>query len=133
MGDVFNAISEQGFRPDQPYPDGVYTCDLTYFFPSRSVVTFGLKLEKVAAPGWHMTFADISDDLEALYYSALWFEDRPAAMPKMNVEVHRFKVGSLGPTFLASKGNLSFDLAVRRRQCDSVVTGCPIATPKINA
>lgn len=25
MGDIMDAIARQGYRPDQPYPDGVYS------------------------------------------------------------------------------------------------------------
>lgn len=58
-----------------------------------------------------MTFSDLSDDLEALWYAALWFEDRPGKVPAMNVEILRPKPGSPGPAIFASKGTLAFELA----------------------
>lgn len=90
------------------------TSDLDYTFPIGSTARFGLELERVAAPGWYMTFADIVDDLEAIYYAALWFEDQPASLPEMKVDIYRYKNGGTKPggaTFLASRGSLSFDVA----------------------
>lgn len=55
-----------------------------------------------------MTFSDIADDLEALYYAALWFEDKPGKVPQMDVEVYRYKGRDVGPKFLASRGSLVF-------------------------
>lgn len=63
------------------------------------------------AEGKGMTFLDLSDDLEALWYAALWFEDQPGSVPGMNVEILRPKAGSLGPAFVASRGALAFRLA----------------------
>lgn len=31
-----------------------------------------------------MTFSDLMDDLEALWFAALWFEGRAAGVPEMN-------------------------------------------------
>ena len=44
MGDVFDSIAEQGFQPNQPYPDGRFDCDLEYSFPTGELVGFGLVL-----------------------------------------------------------------------------------------
>ena len=106
MGDVFEATARQGFKPDQPYPDGIYNCHLRYFFPSGSSVTFVLEMTKVEAPGWSMTFSNIADDLEALWYAALWFEGRAAGFPETEFDV--YKSGQLKKSFLASRGNFKF-------------------------
>lgn len=58
----------------------------------------------MAAPGWSMTFSDVAEDLEALYYAALWFEDKPGVMPGMDFETHRYR--GLKPKFLASRGKM---------------------------
>ena len=112
MGDLVESIARQGFQPNDPYPDGDYACDLDYSFPTRLAVRFELRLEKAVATDWYMTFADISDDLEALYFASLWFEDQAASMPSMDVEIHRYRSGHTGPPFLASKGGFSFRVAV---------------------
>ena len=112
MGDIVEYITKQGFKPDSPYPDGVYTCALDYSFPSKSAVRFGLRLERVAAPGWQMTFVDVSDDLEALYYAALWFEEGSGKVPEMDLEIYRYKSGSSGATFFASRGRVAFALGL---------------------
>lgn len=43
------------------------------------MVYFRLKMERVDAPGWEMTFADVADDLEALYYAALFSTMSPVS------------------------------------------------------
>ena len=114
VGDIVDFIATQGFKPDTPYPDGLYTCDLRYLFPSGAWANFHLSLKKVdaALPGWAMTFADIADDLEALCYAALWFEGRPGGVPHFDVDVLRFKNGLTGPTVVISKGSFAFDVMV---------------------
>lgn len=60
-----------------------------------------------------MTFSDIADDLEALWYAALWFEERAAGVPGMDFNVYQFdqkSSGARGSSFLASRGNFSFAL-----------------------
>ena len=111
MGDIVDFISRQNFNLNDPYPDGIYNCNLDYSFPSRLAGRFGLRLEKVPAPGWMMTFADIAGDLEALYYAAMWFDDQPGTVPEMHVDVYRYKSGDSGPTFLAEKGEFSFGVS----------------------
>ncbi|KAL6717295.1 hypothetical protein ACLMJK_005210 [Lecanora helva] len=112
MGDITESVARQGFKPNDPYPGGNYACDLDYLFPSKSVIRFGLRLSKVTAPNWDMTFADLSDDLEALYYASLWFEGEPLGVPEMTLEISRYKGGKTGSsTFLASKGNFFFAFA----------------------
>ena len=114
MGDIFDAVANQGFRPDDPYPDGIYNCHLDYLFPYASSGVFALEMTKIDAPDWQMTFSDVADDLEAIWYSALHFEQRAAGVPGMNFDVYRFgrqsSVGR-GNAFLASRGNLVFALA----------------------
>ena len=109
MGDVFEATARQGFKPDEPYPDGSYNCHLRYLFPSGSSVTFILEMTKAEAPGWSMTFSNIADDLEALWYAALWFEGRAAGFPEADFEVYR--LGQQSNSFLACRGNFKFAFA----------------------
>ena len=108
MGDIVDFFAHQGFLPNAPYPDGQYLCNLTYGFPSGAKVKFGLGLTKVEAPDWEMTFADIADDLEALYYGALRFDAELGGVPNMDVQVHRLNQKSVMKTFLASEGSISF-------------------------
>lgn len=112
MGDVFDATATQGFKPGQPYPDGLYDCHLRYLFPSGSLRVFALEMTKVKAPGWSMTFSDVADDLEALWYAALWFEGRSAGFPEMNFEVYKSgqqsSFGENGKSFLACRGSFRF-------------------------
>lgn len=89
---------------------------MDYPFPAGPIGRFGLKLERVAAPEWNMTFSDVAEDLEALYYAALWFEDKPGMMPGMDVETHRYR--DTRPKFLASRGKLYLS-----RSLDANVTG----------
>lgn len=113
MGDVYDAIATQGFSPDEPYPDGVYECQLDYMFPSGSSAVFALEMTKVEAPDWYMTFSDIVNDLEALWYAALWFEGPAGGFPEIDFEVSKFErqsSGSRGVAFLASRG--SFGVAL---------------------
>lgn len=122
MGDVFDAIASQGFKPDEPYPDGVYNCHLAYSFPSRSCVDFTLEIEKIEAPDWYMTFSDVPEDLETLWIAALWFEDRIGGFPEMDFDVHRnqrYSSGGRGPLFLASRGNLAYALSVNSNVSDA--------------
>ena len=53
-----------------------------------------------------MTFSDVADDLEALWYAALWFEERADGFPETDFEV--YKMGHKGKTFLASRGKFEF-------------------------
>ena len=67
-----------------------------------------------------MTFADVADDLEALWYAALWFEGRAAGFPEMDFEVYRFeKADRSGKTFLASRGIFAFPLASAANTSDA--------------
>ncbi len=114
VGDVFDATAKQGFRPDQPYPGGIFSCHLTYLFPTGSAKVFALEMRRVEAPNWSMTFSDVADDLEALWYAALFFENRLSGFPEMNFDVYKFRqqagTGNRGQPFLASRGNLAFTL-----------------------
>lgn len=114
IGDVFDATANQGFKPDEPYPDGVYNCELDYIFPSRSSGIFALEMTRIDAPSWHMTFSDVVEDLEALWYAALWFETRASGVPEMDFEVFKFtrqSSGERGTSFLASRGNFAVALS----------------------
>lgn len=70
-------------------------------------------LNKIQYPEWHMTYADLAADVEALWYAALWFLDEVYGFPMMEVTVTRFLSGDSGPTFLAERGHFrwSFDFA----------------------
>lgn len=68
-----------------------------------------LEMTKIEAPGWSMTFSDIADDLEALWYAALWYEARAAGFPESDVNV--YKMGKGGKMFLASRGSFKFAFA----------------------
>ena len=113
LGDIFDATATQGFRPDEPYPDGTYNCHLVYVSTSGSRADFALGITKIEAPVWYMTFSDIVNGLEALWYAALWFEERAAGVPEMDFNVYQFDRQSSdarGSSFLASRGNFSFAL-----------------------
>lgn len=103
MGDVFDATATQGFRPDEAYPDGVYNCHLRYVFPHGKPVVFSLEMTRTEAPDWSMTFSDVADDLEALWYAALWFEGRLTGFPELD-----FGVYEKNTRFLVSRGNFRF-------------------------
>lgn len=91
MGDVFDAIANQGFRPDEPYPHGVYSRRLDYFVLFGSSGLFALETTRVDAPGWNMTFCDVMDDLEALCYAALWYENRAGGIQEMDLKMMIFE------------------------------------------
>ena len=113
LGDISDAIATQGFRPDEPHSDGTYNCHLDYVFPSGSRGDFALEITNIEPPDWYMTFSDIVDDLEALWYAALRFEKRAAGVPEMDFNVYQFDQQSSdarGSSFLASRGNFSFAL-----------------------
>ncbi len=108
MGDLSDAIAHQLFHSSDPYPDGVYTCDLDYTFPSLAVAKFAIRLTRVEALDWVMKFADVADGLEALWFAFVWFDEEPEMVPNMDVEIRRSRRGSPGPTFLGSKGSMAF-------------------------
>ena len=61
-----------------------------------------------------MTFSDVVEDLEALWYAALWFETRASGVPEMDFEVFKFtrqSSGERGTSFLASRGNFAVALS----------------------
>ena len=109
MGDVYEATARQGFKPNQPYPGGMYSCHLRYLFPCGSLATFDLEMKKIEVPASSMTFSDIADDLEALWYAALWFEERAAGFPEADFEV--YKLGQQSNAFMARGGNFKFAFA----------------------
>ena len=113
VGDVFDATAHQGFRPDEPYPDGIYRSQLDYFFPGGSSGVFTIEMTKVDAPDWYMTFSDVVADLEALWYAALWFQDSPTGVPEVDFDVFKHSQqssGARGTSFLASRGTFTFAL-----------------------
>ncbi len=113
MGDVFDATAYQGFRADEPYPNGLYDCRLDYTFSSGSSGIFTLEMIKIEASDWYMTSSDFMDDLEALWYATMWFEETAAGVPEMDVDVYkvdRQSSGGKGASFLASRGSVTFAL-----------------------
>lgn len=58
--------------------------------PALSSFTAKMELNKVATPGWDMTFADLAFDIETIWYAFLWFRDPVYGVPAMNIEVKRF-------------------------------------------
>ncbi|KAL2038477.1 hypothetical protein N7G274_008816 [Stereocaulon virgatum] len=108
LGDIFNAIATQNHQPFDPYPNGVYECEKTIpTFHDREIVFCQLVLHKVDAPIWDMTFYDIVQDLQAIWFAALHFRSEMFGLPSMNVEVHRYVEGLRG-TFLAETGAMLF-------------------------
>lgn len=63
-------------------------------------------MERVTAPDWYITSSDIANDLEALHYAALWFEDKPGKVPEMDVQIYFYRTGGVGPKFSGSRGRL---------------------------
>lgn len=52
-----------------------------------------------------MTFADVADELEALWYAFMWFDEEPGMVPGMDVEIRRSRRGSpQGGLFLGRRG-----------------------------
>lgn len=83
---------------------------------------FTLEMTKIEVPDWYMTFSDVAEDLEALCFAALWFEDRVGGFPAVDFEVRRFQrysSGGRGPLFLASRGNLAYALGVSSNASDA--------------
>lgn len=91
MGDVFDATANQGFRPDEPYPHGVYSCQLDYFVLFGSSGLFALETTRVDAPGWNMTLCGAVDVQEAFCYAALWYENRAGRIPEMDLKMMIFE------------------------------------------
>ena len=54
-----------------------------------------------------MTFYDIVQELQAIWFAALWFQSAMLGLPTMNLEVHRY-VGGTGATFFAETGSIMF-------------------------
>lgn len=110
FADLFNAISEQNRQPSQAYPGGSYQCKHDFSlprYPTLEPFTARLQLNKVAAPRWEMTFANLAYDVETIWYAFLWFQE--LGVPNMDIEVHRFVNGESGPTFLAERGWVAFE------------------------
>ena len=58
-----------------------------------------------------MSYKDVADDLEALWFAALWFQDPIASLPMMDIMVERFMSGPSQPLFYAAHGNLYWSIA----------------------
>ena len=74
--------------------------------------TFALIMTKVEAPDWHVIFSNVADDLEALWYAALWFEERPSGFPTMDFEVKRRSSEDRGPISWRHMATLPLRLVV---------------------
>ena len=108
LGDLFNDLSTQNHNAFDPYPDGSYKCKRYFTIPSAGErVACELNLNKVDAPGWSMTFYDIVQELQAIWFAALWFQNAMLGLPTMNLDVHRY-VGGTGATFFAETGSIMF-------------------------
>ena len=70
---------------------------------------FALGLNKINARNWDFTFADIADDLSAIYKALGFFL---GGIPQMRVDVYRYRNGPGGPSFLAADGGFSFGIPV---------------------
>ena len=57
-----------------------------------------------------MTYSDLVDDIEALQYAAMWFDDPFYGFPAMDIQIVRFKSGYSAPTFVASRGSITLSL-----------------------
>jgi hypothetical protein len=60
---------------------------LDYTFPSLTVAKFAIRFTKMEAPDRAMTFVDVADELEALWYAFMWFDEEPGMVPSMDVEI----------------------------------------------
>lgn len=110
MMDLFRDISSGGHQLSDPYPQGRFSCVHVHEFPAPiSNIRAVLELDKIPAPNWQMTFEDLSYDVEALWYAALFFVDPVFGLPMMNVVVRRYVSGESGPTFLAERGSLRWE------------------------
>lgn len=108
LGDLFDTLSIHNHNAFDPYPNGSYKCK-RYFTTSTAGerIACELNLNKVDAPGWRMTFYDIVQELQAIWFAALWFHSTMLGLPTMNLEVHRY-VGDTGVTFFAETGSIIF-------------------------
>ena len=61
------------------------------------------------SPYGSMSFSDVKDDLEALWYAALWFEGRKEGFPEMEFEVYKANLRRKGVPFLAVRGRFAFE------------------------
>ena len=110
LGDLFDAIANQNHHAHEPYPQGHYVCNREYEF-HHGPTTFQLYLVKVDAPRWEFTFADIGDDLTAIFNAVQYLDHAPYGIPQTHIDVYRYRNGQGGPTFLASRGGFTFGVA----------------------
>ena len=109
---LFRDISMGYVHPNDPYPNGEFIC--VHQFPAslHSPFQATLKLNKLPARGWRMTYRDLADDVEALWYATLWFQDPNHGLPQMDIVVQRFVSTASTQVFDAEIGRLSWDLYV---------------------
>ena len=108
--DLFDAIANQNYWAHEAYPNGQYKCEHSYAFPDR-LGYFTLELNKVNAPNWDFTFADIGDDLTSIYNAIQFFETPRGLVPSLKIQVFRYRYRTHGPTFLGSQGGFRFIFA----------------------
>ncbi|MCJ1457198.1 hypothetical protein MMC28_007565 [Mycoblastus sanguinarius] len=108
--DLWDAIASREHQAQDAYPNGFYSCEKSYTFPYGPLASFRLVLTKVPAPDWSMTYSDLVDDIEALQYAAMWFDDPFYGFPAMDIQIVRFKSGYSAPTFVASRGSITLSL-----------------------
>ena len=107
LGDLFDAIANQGFQTHQAYPGGRYMC--SYEYPlARGMATYTLSLVKVDAPGWDFTFSNIAEELSDIFTAAQYFIDPLYGIPQMKIGVFRYRNRQGGTTFWSSEGSLTF-------------------------
>ena len=108
LGELFDAIAGPNYKASDPYPDGIYTCKKKFNLSSLGdSVVCQLDFRKVAYPGWNMTFFDLAQELQAIWFAALWFQNPLFALPSMRLDIHRY-VGTSRATFLAEIGSIMF-------------------------
>ena len=107
LGDLFDAIANQGFKAHQAYPGGRYICSYNYPFV-HGIASFTLSLVKIDAPSWYFTFSDIAEDLHEIFTAAQYFMDPLYGIPQMKIGVFRYRNGGGGATFWASEGQFTF-------------------------
>ena len=57
-----------------------------------------------------MTYSDIAEDVKALYYASLWFQDPSGGgIPMVDITVSRYITGGMGQTFYAEFGTLIWE------------------------
>ena len=110
LKDLFDLVARTGCKVSDPYPGGAYLC-IREFMSPPPITTFRCRLElrKVRSyPYWVMSIHDLVQDIDGLWQASLWFLSSIAGVPMMNIDVHRYRMGTTGSTFFAQRGKFSF-------------------------